>query len=91
MVVYKKDDYISREIARRIIDSPRSKEQMLMVLSTVPPLGRQVGEWIVDGHHIRCSQCDMTMCDKDREGDAIPISFCPNCGAVMKGENDESD
>ena len=29
-------DYISREVARRLIDSPRSKEQMLSMLKDIP-------------------------------------------------------
>lgn len=41
------------------------------------------GEWIKDGHHIRCSRCDMYMCDTDREGDVIPTNYCPHCGAKM--------
>ena len=42
------------------------------------------GKWIRDGHHIRCDQCGMYMCDTDREGDRIPTEFCPNCGADMR-------
>ena len=34
---------------------------------------RKNGEWIVDGHHIRCK--------------LIPTNFCPNCGAEMRKEN----
>ena len=43
------------------------------------------GRWISDGHHIRCDQCGMYMCDTDKEGDRIPTEFCPNCGARMDG------
>ena len=42
------------------------------------------GKWIRDGHHIRCDQCGMYMCDTDREGDRIPKEFCPSCGAKME-------
>ena len=52
---------------------------------------RQTGHWERDGHHIKCSVCGIWMCDTDREGDAIPNSFCPNCGADMKGEQDGVD
>lgn len=31
------DDLIYRESARRIIDSPRNKEQMLAILNSLPP------------------------------------------------------
>ena len=46
---------------------------------------RKTGRWIIDGHHIRCDQCGMDMCNTDREGDPIPKEFCPNCGAKMEG------
>ena len=46
---------------------------------------RQKGEWIIDGHHIRCNRCNEYICNTDREGNKIPDNFCPNCGASMKG------
>ena len=46
------------------------------------------GKWIRDGHHIRCDQCGIYMCDTDREGDRIPTEFCPSFGAKMEGEQD---
>ena len=33
------DDFVSREIVRRIIDSPRSKQQMLDILDSLPKIG----------------------------------------------------
>ena len=50
---------------------------------------RKSGHWIIDGHHIKCNQCGESMCNTDREGDAIPRNFCPNCGVNMIGEQDE--
>lgn len=47
---------------------------------------RPQGEWIIDGHHIRCNRCNEYICNTDREGNKIPDSFCPNCGADMRGE-----
>lgn len=47
---------------------------------------RKNGHWIIDGHHIKCNQCGESMCNTDREGDAIPRNFCPNCGAEMREE-----
>ena len=46
----------------------------------------QTAHWVIDGHHIQCSQCGETMCNTDREGDPIPRNFCPNCGARMVTE-----
>ena len=47
------------------------------------------GEWIYDGHHRRCNRCGTYFCNTDREGDIIPNNFCPNCGADMRGVQDE--
>lgn len=42
------------------------------------------GEWVIDGHHIRCNRCNEYVCNTDREGNKIPDNFCPNCGADMR-------
>ena len=84
------------ETARRIIDSPRSKEQMLAVLDSVPPveaLERKHGDWIphemqvpwgdgtTDVTMFRCSVCGY---EQDWQS-----KFCPNCGADMRGDECE--
>ena len=46
---------------------------------------RPKGEWIIDGHHRRCTHCNEYTCTEDREGNSIPDNFCPNCGEKMKG------
>lgn len=50
---------------------------------------RPKGEWIIDGHHIRCNRCNEYICNTDREGNKIPDNFCPNCGADMRGKKDD--
>ena len=47
-------------------------------------LKRRKGQWIIDGHHRRCPECGEYFCIKDAEGNEIPSSFCPNCGADMR-------
>ena len=49
---------------------------------------RPQGEWIIDGHHIRCNKCNEYICNTDREGNKIPNNFCPNCGADMRGNQE---
>ena len=59
-------------------------EKILEAIAALPSAEPRTGKWIRDGHHIRCDQCGMYMCDTDREGDRIPAEFCPNCGADMR-------
>lgn len=33
-----------------------------------------------DGHHIRCVKCNSYWCATDREGNAFPMNYCPECG-----------
>lgn len=44
------------------------------------------GHWMIDGHHRKCPECGEYFCIKDAEGNEIPSSFCPNCGAKMESE-----
>jgi len=54
----------------------------------IEDLKRPQGEWIIDGHHIRCNKCNEYICNTDGEGDKIPNNFCPNCGADMRGDKE---
>ena len=70
------------ETARRIIDSPRSKSQMLTVLDSVPPveaLERKRGKWLLDG---RCSECLVAPLTSHK-------NFCPNCGSDMRERRED--
>lgn len=37
-----------------------------------------------DGHHIRCAHCNSYWCSTDREGNAFPTNYCPECGKAVK-------
>ena len=52
---------------------------------------RPTGEWIFDGHHIRCNKCYEYICNTDSEGNEIPDNYCPNCGAKMKEAENGTD
>ena len=83
------NNLIDKDEARAIIeDLPSAQPKLLLpwevlVAQAVLPQPKR-GKWIRDGHHIRCDQCGMYICDTDREGDRIPTEFCPNCGADMR-------
>ena len=63
-------------------------QKVITAVGKLPPAEPKRGKWIRDGHHIRCDQCGIYMCDTDREGDRIPTEFCPSFGAKMEGEQD---
>ena len=90
-------DLIYRETARRIIDSPRSKEQMLTVLRCTPPVQpkRQTGHWEEKEVHEKGSLEDIeewqsakcSVCGKYLTTPYLyyfyDFEFCPSCGASM--------
>ena len=81
----KKDGYIQRKIetiADNLISSRIKKT--IENLPKVKPQEPRKGSWIIDGHHRRCPECGEYFCTKDAEGNEIPSSFCPNCGADMR-------
>ena len=49
------------------------------------------GEWINSKERMRPDMCSVCGCvyEADRFMDKIAWNFCPNCGSLMVGENDE--
>lgn len=49
------------------------------------------GEWINSKERIRPDMCSVCGCvyEADRFMDKIAWNYCPNCGSLMAGENDE--
>ena len=80
------DKVCSLGVAGEFIDSIR----------TIPSADRPQGEWVwhEDEDICNCSRCNFEI---DAEGCIDPIAyvkiynFCPNCGAKMKGADDEAD
>ena len=76
--------YIDKETVRRIIDSERSKEQMLTMLDNVPTADirdNKHGKWVkrfegTIAEGIFCNQCWRSTHRR--------TNFCPNCGAYMR-------
>ena len=99
------DDLISRRAAIKAIDDlpncyngysdTYDKAYIIGTLEEVPPIEPKRGKWI-DGHysgfdgcrvwHRECSLCRYERDDDDPEKDT---NYCPNCGALMKGESEE--
>ena len=94
---------VDRELVRRIIDSPRSKEQMLKMLMSLPSaqleqkVSARKGRWIKHntGHSVYfdCSLCGcLAPCTETEDKFIWKLSnYCPDCGADMRGgEEDKS-
>ena len=76
------EDYVSREVVRRIIDSPRSKRQMLDMLASLPSVTprQKTGHWrdkyeYDDLFKYYCPEC--------HTGSDLRTTYCPNCGAKL--------
>ena len=52
---------------------------------------REKGAWINGGRIIRCSKCGTGYAAVKGMKSALTYNFCPNCGADMRGEQDETD
>ena len=76
--------------SEKIIDISKTDEYLEIykaireLITILPSEKAKTGEWIIDGHHIKCNRCENIMCSRDREGDLIPRNFCPNCGTDMR-------
>lgn len=81
-------EYVDREVVHRIIDSERSKEQMLAMLENTPTANvreNKPGEWIWNE---RCTDYTCSVCGEHFDNNT---NFCPNCGADMRSTSTVSD
>ena len=57
------------------------------------PSAERKGEWILESGKIAsfwvCSECDIPATVADEINDIKYFNYCPNCGARMKGAEDE--
>lgn len=62
----------------------------LEIVQDLPSADRPQGEWIeVDDYFIRC-KCSICGWESHKyEDDVYGMPYCPNCGARMKGIDDE--
>lgn len=71
-------------------DTEEDKQKLLSALRNVKLKAivedeRPQGEWIVDGHHYKCSRCGKTLAIMFSETDADDLIGCPFCLADMRG------
>lgn len=63
--------------------------EKLPVIDAVPV---RHGRWVGNERHTSCSICGQTYCVPDGQEEHLDMTFykyCPNCGADMRGEQDE--
>lgn len=68
-------------------------DNLIDEIKLLPSTNRPTGEWIDKGEYAECSICGGHSGTQFDGVEPIPLktNFCPNCGAIMKGEDDETD
>lgn len=86
-----KDDYISRKAVLDMLDYECGSCADTGYIFSLPGIeARQTGKWILDGEFIDCSVCRREKWSRTPYEKLVKrFRFCPNCGADMRGDNDE--
>ena len=71
-------DELERIVDERVIEPIKNGE---LVVKTE---ARPQGEWIIDGHHYKCSRCGKTLAIMFSETDDGDLIGCPFCLADMR-------
>lgn len=88
-------DIIYREDA---IEALKGRENILhdaytavAIIRSIPSADRPQGEWIDKGDYAVCSNCGTHSGTQFDGIEPVPrkTNFCPNCGAKMKGAEDD--
>ena len=80
------EDLIRRSDAIKAVDAFLGTDPIVERIKRLPSADRPQGEWIdehEDGHGSWVGTCNQ--CGKEKHVD----NYCPNCGARMKGADDE--
>jgi len=83
-------DLIKREDAIKAVDAFLGTDPIVERIKRLPSADRPQGEWkrrLVDNGFNAdwvCSECGYRV-----KTDFVSFNFCPNCGARMKGADDE--
>lgn len=82
------DDFIER-----LSHIPMVQEAIRKSMDKMPTIEteREKGAWINEGRIIRCNKCKTGYAVVKGMKSALTYNFCPNCGADMRGDKDETD
>lgn len=86
--VLQQEPTYTSEIAQKAYEDGKKDGYTQRKIETINEQETKKEHWIIDGHHRRCPKCNEYFCIKDAEGSEIPSSFCPNCGAYMREEQE---
>ena len=65
-------------------------EMDVKAIEAVPSADRPSGEWVQDTYGwVYCSHCKKYLDDYQMVFFLKPFDYCPNCGADMRGEQDD--
>lgn len=98
------DELISKEVVRRIINSPRNKEQMLRMLDAIPsaqterdipvkPVEATDTAWGIPHKQAVCPKCDYYLGHIAFLGDykGKRVTYCETCGQAIDWDGWEFD
>ena len=82
------DDFIER-----FSHTPMVQEALRIAMDKMGAIEpeRKKGAWINEGRIIRCNKCKTGYAVVKGMKSALTYNFCPNCGADMRGEQDEKN
>lgn len=67
---------------------------LAQVIANAIPSAERKGEWILESGKIAsfwvCSECDFPATVADEINDIKHFNYCPNCGADMRGADDDN-
>jgi hypothetical protein len=81
-----------KEDLTRFYDGEVTARQLIDEQPTVEP-ERRLGKWVAVGEcYVKCSECGLETTKNELRGIALfgenEPYFCPNCGADMRGQNE---
>ena len=86
------DEYIKREEAIEVVKHAWGKglepSQYIEIIPAADVSQVRHGRWVERGRRWQCTNCKVLMSIDGTPKENL-LNYCPNCGADMRGSNDE--